>query len=52
MNKESMVNESVTIYVRLRDEGTPVARPTEALRLSENEFKLLPTPDYDPEDEK
>jgi len=47
-----MVKERVTIYVRLLGEGTPVARPVEALRISANEFQLLRTSDYDPDDEK
>jgi hypothetical protein len=41
-----------TIYVQLVDEGTSVYRPTEAERGGENIFKLMPTPDYDPEIEK
>lgn len=39
------------IYVRLLDEGSDVARPTQAEMLSDGVFKLLPTGDYDPEDE-
>ena len=41
----------VKIFVRLLDEGTEVSRPTEALDLGNGLLKLLPTPDYDPEDE-
>ena len=33
-------------------QGTPVARPTRAVRLSDDEYRLLATPDYDPCDEK
>ena len=40
-----------TIYIRLLDEGTEVLRPTEAEELADGVFKLLPTPDYDPDDE-
>jgi hypothetical protein len=38
-----------TIYVELLDEGTFVIRPTKGERLSQFRYKLLPTPDYDPE---
>ena len=41
----------VEIYVRLLDEGTPCSRPTQALVLGNGLFRLLPTKDYDPEDE-
>jgi hypothetical protein len=41
----------VPIYVRLLDEGTPCARPTQAERIGSNLFKLLPTHNYDPDDE-
>jgi len=40
-----------TIYIRLLDEGTEVFRPTEAEELAGGLFMLLPTPDYDPDDE-
>lgn len=43
--------EPIKIYVRLLDEGTVVFRPTLGLPLGENWFQLLPTEDYDPEDE-
>jgi len=39
-----------TVYVRLTDEGNS-ARPTSALDLSNGAYKLLPTPDYNPENE-
>jgi hypothetical protein len=42
----------VTVYVRLLEEGTSVWRPTEAVQLANGLYELLPTPDYDPEDEK
>jgi hypothetical protein len=41
-----------TIYVRLMDEGTYVLRPTEAQELGNGLFKLLATPQYNPDDEK
>jgi len=40
------------IYIRLLDEGIDVWRPTEGLDLGGGLFRILPTPDYDPEDEK
>jgi len=40
-----------TIYIRLLEEGTEVLRPTEAEELGDGLFKLLPTPNYDPQDE-
>lgn len=48
-----MENEEqrIEIYVRLLDEGTEAARPTEALCLPGDLFKLLPTPGFDPTDE-
>jgi hypothetical protein len=41
----------VPVYVRLLNEGTDVSRPTEALDLGNGLFELLPTSDYDPENE-
>ncbi|MEQ1888990.1 MAG: hypothetical protein ABL951_07400 [Alphaproteobacteria bacterium] len=46
-----MVDESVEIYVSLLEEGTPTARPTLAIPLSNGLFKILPASNYDPEDE-
>jgi hypothetical protein len=46
-----MATNKVKIYVRLIDEGTDVSRPTEALDLGNGLLELLPTPDYDSEDE-
>lgn len=45
-------NTKKIIYIRLLDEGTDVFRPTEVLDLGEGLFRVLPTADYDPEDEK
>lgn len=41
----------VEVYVNLLEEGSPVARPTQAIDLGNGTYKLLPTPHYDPEDE-
>jgi hypothetical protein len=42
---------TITIYVRLLDEGTDCWRPTQAEQMSEGIFRLLPTANYDPDDE-
>ncbi len=42
---------TVTIYVRLLDEGTECARPTEGEKIADGIFHLIPTAGYDPEDE-
>ena len=39
------------IYINLLEEGTPTLRPTQAIALGNHLYELLPTPDYDPEDE-
>jgi hypothetical protein len=41
----------VKIFVYLLEEGTDVWRPTEAVPIGDGLFKILPTPEYDPEDE-
>ncbi len=47
-----MVEEkTITVFVPLCDEGTPTLRPTQAIPLGGDLYKILPTPDYDPEDE-
>ncbi len=45
------MNSPITIYVELLDEGTDTWRPTKAIELGDGLFKLLPTPNYDPENE-
>jgi hypothetical protein len=45
------LKDTTTVYVQLLDEGTVVFRPTQGERVSEGVYRLLPTPDYDPEDE-
>ena len=44
-------SETVVVYVPLLDEGTPTLRGTQAIPLGKDLYKLLPTSDYDPEDE-
>ncbi len=46
-----MEQETVEIYVPLLEEGTPTIRPTMAIPLGGDLYKVLPTPNYDPEDE-
>lgn len=39
------------IYIRLLDEGTNVYRPTQGVMIEDLIFKILPTDNYNPEDE-
>lgn len=39
------------IYIRLLEEGTDVFRPTQGEEISEGIYRVLPTVNYDPEDE-
>ncbi len=39
------------IFVRLLNEATDVFRPTTAIVVGNGNFKILPTVDYDPNDE-
>ncbi len=39
------------IYVRLLGEGVPVARPAYGELIRDNIFRILPTENYDPDDE-
>jgi hypothetical protein len=48
MTKENPV---VEIHVRLLGEGTDCSRPTQGVVLGDGLFKLLPTDNYDAEDE-
>jgi hypothetical protein len=48
----SMISyNTVEIYIPLLEEGTDTLRPTQAVPLGNNLYKILPTPNYDPEDE-
>ncbi len=42
----------VEIYVALLKEGTTVFRPTKGKLLGPNKVEILPTVNYDPEDEE
>jgi len=46
-----LFTNKVEVFVRLMDEGITTFRPTEALIVGENEYKLLPSKNYDPSDE-
>lgn len=46
-----MSAKTVEIYINLLEEGTPTIRPTQAIPLKNGLYKVLPTADYDPEDE-
>lgn len=47
----AMDSSTSTIYVHLLDEGTTVVRPTQGAPLGDDVYRILPTPDYDPDDE-
>ncbi len=47
-----MARSSDQIYVYLEDEGVDVWRPAEAELLPDGSYRLLPSEDYDPEDER
>ena len=49
--ERSNLENLVTIYVSLLDEGTPCSRPTLAESVGDGLFRLLETPNYDPQDE-
>jgi hypothetical protein len=44
--------KTARIYIPLLGEGTPVVRPTQGEIVNENLFRVLPTENYDPEDEQ
>lgn len=44
-------SETVLIYIQLLGEGSPAARGTQAVPMGDGRYRVLPTPDYDPEDE-
>jgi len=54
MNKTELFQNvrKETIYIELRNEGTPVWRPASALQVGQHTYVILPTPNYDPEDEE
>jgi hypothetical protein len=52
MREFRLEGQTKTIYIRLLQEGTEVARPTQAVEIDNGLFKILATPDYDPHDEE
>ena len=46
-----MEEKTIKVYVELLEEGTPTIRGTQAIDLGDGTAKLLPTHNYDPEDE-
>lgn len=49
---EVMASSTEEIQIRLLDEGVDVWRPTRGLRVGPMTFKVMPTPSYNPDDEK
>ncbi len=47
----AMDSNTRTIYIPLLDEGTPVVRPTQGISLGGDLYRVLATPNYDPDDE-
>jgi hypothetical protein len=47
-----MTSSRVEIYVQLLNEGTPTARPTDAMKRSDGTYEILRPEDYDPADEE
>ena len=45
------MDNTVTIYIPLLEEGSPAARGTQAVTVENGLYKVLPVPDYNPEDE-
>ncbi len=41
-----------TVYIALLNEGTSVWRPTLGEKIQESVYKILPTDNYDPNDEE
>ena len=53
MSAEMASSTSVqTVYIPLLNEGTSVVRPTQGVKLGENLYRVLPTKDYDPNNEE
>ena len=47
----AMDSNTKEIYIELLDEGTRVYRPTMGISLGDGKFKVMPSKDYDPDDE-
>ena len=44
--------ERVDIWIPLLNEGTIASRPTKAEKVGDGLYRVLATPDYDPQDEE
>ena len=51
MSKASGLGQPITVCVQLMGEGTTVYRPTQTTPAGSELVRLLPTEDYDPDDE-
>jgi hypothetical protein len=51
MSADPVSSVTKTVYVHLVDEGTIVVRPTQGVPVGGGAFRLLPTPEYDPDNE-
>ncbi|MGO9923945.1 MAG: hypothetical protein ACLQIB_55765 [Isosphaeraceae bacterium] len=53
MSAEMAFSTSIlVVYVPLLNEGISVVRPTHGVKLWDNVYRVLPTRDYDPDDEE
>lgn len=50
-HQDSGTNEIISIYVQLLDEGSFLARRASAISLGGGRYRVLPTSDYNPEEE-
>ncbi len=48
----TVYDRQAIIYITLLNEGTSVVRPTLGNRIKDNIFEVLPTENYDPNDEE
>lgn len=46
-----MLADTTLVYIHLLNEGTDVWRPTQGIALGEDIYEILPTPEYDSDDE-
>jgi hypothetical protein len=46
-----LTTNKMIIFIPLLEEGVPVSRPTEAIRIEDMKFLVLPTANYDVDEE-
>ena len=51
-SRGDLESDTETVYVELLNEGTTVYRPTQAQPLGDGVYLVMPTVNYDPEDEE